>query len=59
MFVTLNYHIINCAIRDGIAVSEDAFEQQLDYLREYGYTTILLVQVAVPLPQALIIVVCI
>ncbi len=33
MFVTLSYHIINRAISDKIAISEEAFEEQLDYLR--------------------------
>lgn len=44
MFVTLGYHIINRAIRDKIAISEEAFEAQLHYLRERGYTTLSLEQ---------------
>lgn len=40
MFVTLNYHIINRAIADKIAISEEAFEQQLAYLRKHGYHTL-------------------
>ena len=44
MFFTLNYHIINRAISDKIAISEEAFEQQLAYLREHGYTTLSLAQ---------------
>jgi peptidoglycan/xylan/chitin deacetylase (PgdA/CDA1 family) len=44
MFLTLNYHIINRAIPDKIAISEEAFEQQLAYLREHGYTTLSLAQ---------------
>jgi peptidoglycan/xylan/chitin deacetylase (PgdA/CDA1 family) len=44
MFVTLSYHIINHAIQDKIAISEAAFEQQLAYLREHGYTTLSLAQ---------------
>ncbi|HVB73360.1 MAG TPA: polysaccharide deacetylase family protein [Ktedonobacteraceae bacterium] len=44
MFVTLSYHIINRAIRDKIAISEEAFEQQLNFLREHGYTTLSLDQ---------------
>jgi peptidoglycan/xylan/chitin deacetylase (PgdA/CDA1 family) len=44
MFFTLNYHIINRAISDKIAISEEAFEQQLAYLREHGYHTLSLAQ---------------
>ena len=40
MFFTLNYHIINRAISDKIAISEEAFEQQLAYLRKHGYHTL-------------------
>ena len=45
MFLTLSYHIINRAISDRIAISEEAFEQQLEYLRVHGYTTLSLEQV--------------
>lgn len=44
MFVTLSYHIINSAIRDTIAIAGEAFEQQLAYLNEHGYTTLSLAQ---------------
>ena len=44
MFFTLNYHIVNRAISDKIAISEEAFEQQLAFLREHGYTTLSLAQ---------------
>lgn len=44
MFLALSYHIINRAIRDKIAISEEAFEAQLDYLQERGYTTLSLEQ---------------
>lgn len=44
MFVTLNYHIINSAISDNIAIGEAAFEQQLAYLSEKGYTALSLAQ---------------
>lgn len=44
MFVTLNYHIINSTISDNIAIGEAAFEQQLAYLSEKGYTTLSLAQ---------------
>src|SRR5260370_7800630 len=40
MFVTLSYHIINRAIRDEIAISQEAFAEQLAYLHEHGYTTL-------------------
>ena len=44
MFVTLSYHIINRTISDKTAISEEAFEQQLAYLREHGYHTLSLAQ---------------
>lgn len=44
MFVTLNYHIINRTISNKIAIAEEAFEQQLAYLHECGYTTLSLAQ---------------
>ena len=44
MFVTLSYHIINRAIHDEIAISQEAFAQQLAYLHEHGYTTLSLDQ---------------
>lgn len=44
MFVTLNYHIINRAIRDKIAISEEAFEAQMDYLRARDYSALSLGQ---------------
>ena len=44
MFATLSYHIINRAISDKIALSEEAFEQQLAYLYEHGYSTLSLAQ---------------
>jgi peptidoglycan/xylan/chitin deacetylase (PgdA/CDA1 family) len=37
MFLTLCYHIIDRTIQDNIAISEEAFEAQLAYLREQGY----------------------
>jgi peptidoglycan/xylan/chitin deacetylase (PgdA/CDA1 family) len=44
MFVTLGYHLINRAISDKIAISEEAFEDQLRYLQNAGYTTLTLEQ---------------
>jgi peptidoglycan/xylan/chitin deacetylase (PgdA/CDA1 family) len=44
MFLTLNYHIINRAVSDKIAISEEAFEQQLTYLHEQGYHALSLAQ---------------
>lgn len=44
MFVTLNYHIINSAISDNIAISEVAFEQQLTYLKAHEFTALSLAQ---------------
>ncbi len=44
MFVTLNYHIINRAISDSIAIAEEAFEQQLAHLQTHGYTALSLAQ---------------
>ncbi len=44
MFATLNYHIINRAISDNIAIAEEAFEQQLAYLHEHEYTALSLAQ---------------
>jgi peptidoglycan/xylan/chitin deacetylase (PgdA/CDA1 family) len=40
MFATLVYHIINRAISDKNAISEEAFEAQLRYMHEEGYTTL-------------------
>ncbi|HEV2580425.1 MAG TPA: polysaccharide deacetylase family protein [Ktedonobacteraceae bacterium] len=37
LFLTLNYHIIDRTIQDSIAISEEAFEAQMAYLREHGY----------------------
>lgn len=42
MFVTLLYHIINHTIPDRIAISEEAFEAQLSYLRQEGYNILTL-----------------
>lgn len=44
MFVTLLYHIINHAISDRIAISEEAFEAQLSYLRQAGCNILTLEQ---------------
>ena len=44
MFVTLNYHIINRAISDSIAIAEEAFEQQIAYLHTHDYTALSLEQ---------------
>lgn len=44
MFTTLVYHIINREINDKIAISEEAFEEQLDYLHSEGYHTLSLSQ---------------
>lgn len=44
MFVTLNYHIINSAISDYIAIGEAAFEQQLAYLKAHEFTALSLAQ---------------
>jgi len=38
MFATLVYHIINRAISDKNAISEEAFEAQLRYMHDEGYT---------------------
>jgi len=40
MFVTLGYHIIDRTIQDKVAISEEAFAAQLDYLQAHGYTTL-------------------
>ena len=40
MFVTLLYHIIHNTVRDKIAIPQGAFEAQLCYLRENGYTVL-------------------
>ena|SRR5579864_6386860 len=37
MFLTLSYHMIDRTIHDEIAISEEAFESQLNYLRGHGY----------------------
>ncbi len=52
MFVTLNYHIINSTISDSIAIGEGAFEQQLVYFSEKGYTTLSLAQAIADLDGA-------
>jgi len=44
MFVTLVYHIINRTIDDKNAISEEAFEKQLRYLHEHGYTVLSLTE---------------
>jgi peptidoglycan/xylan/chitin deacetylase (PgdA/CDA1 family) len=44
MFLTLSYHIINKTISDKIAIREEAFEQQLAYLRTHGYSVLSLAQ---------------
>ena len=44
MFLTLSYHIIDRAIQDDIAISEEAFVAQLDHLRKEGYCTLSLEQ---------------
>jgi peptidoglycan/xylan/chitin deacetylase (PgdA/CDA1 family) len=44
MFLTLSYHIIDRAIGDNIAISEEAFEAQLDYLRKHDYCSLSLEQ---------------
>lgn len=44
MFLALSYHIIDRAIHDDIAISQEAFEAQLDYLREHGYRALSLAQ---------------
>lgn len=44
MFLTLGYHIIDRSIHDNIAISEEAFEAQLAYLREHGYSILSLEQ---------------
>ena len=51
MFVTLNYHIINHAIADSIAIAEEAFEQQLVYLHEHDYTALSLDQAIADLDE--------
>ena len=44
MFTTLVYHIINRTISDKNAIAEEAFEQQLRYLQEHGYTALSLAE---------------
>lgn len=43
-FITLGYHIVNRAIDDIIAISEELFEQHLRYLHLEGYVTLSLAQ---------------
>jgi len=44
MFATLVYHLINRTIDDKNAISEEAFENQLRYLHEHGYTVLSLTE---------------
>lgn len=43
-FVTLGYHIVNRAIDDKIAISEELFEEHLRYLHNEGYISLSLEQ---------------
>jgi peptidoglycan/xylan/chitin deacetylase (PgdA/CDA1 family) len=45
MFVTLLYHIVDRRIDEGIAISEDAFGDQLEHLRAEGYSVLTLADV--------------
>ncbi|GAC1344878.1 MAG: hypothetical protein NVSMB27_06370 [Ktedonobacteraceae bacterium] len=44
MFAALAYHIINRTICEKNAISEEAFEHQLRYLHEHGYTVLSLTE---------------
>jgi peptidoglycan/xylan/chitin deacetylase (PgdA/CDA1 family)/glycosyltransferase involved in cell wall biosynthesis len=45
MFVTLLYHIVDRRIDEGIAISEEAFDEQLEHLRREGYAVLTLADV--------------